>query len=85
MIIKTGKLIQWVTRTQTRCFCHVQDVVDAVKRLMDCSPAVGQVFNLGGTEEVSINDLARRRVRYASSKASPGSHSRQVNHAGSSS
>jgi UDP-glucose 4-epimerase len=45
---------------QTRCFCHVSDVVDACVRLMDRPQAIGQVFNLGSDEEVSIGDLAKR-------------------------
>jgi UDP-glucose 4-epimerase len=45
---------------QTRCFCHVSDVVDACVRLMERPQAVGQVFNLGSDEEVSIGDLAKR-------------------------
>jgi len=47
---------------QTRCFCHVSDVVDACASLMEKSQAVGQVFNLGSDEEVSIADLARRVI-----------------------
>jgi UDP-glucose 4-epimerase len=58
---------------QTRCFCHVSDVVEALVKLMDTPGAVGQVFNLGGEEEVSINDLARRVVRLAGS-SSPIEH-----------
>ncbi len=46
--------------TQTRCFCHVGDVVDALVRLMDRPEAVGQVFNIGSDEEVTIGELARR-------------------------
>jgi UDP-glucose 4-epimerase len=48
--------------TQTRCFCHVTDVVDALVKLMDTPVAIGRIFNLGGDEEVSINDLARRVI-----------------------
>lgn len=44
--------------TQTRCFCHVADVVDALVRLMDADAAVGRVFNIGSTEEVTIEQLA---------------------------
>ena len=58
---------------QTRCFCHVSDVVDALVKLMETPAAVGQVFNLGGEEEVSINDLARRVVKLAGS-SSPIEH-----------
>lgn len=45
---------------QSRCFVHVRDVVDALIRLMDCPEAVGQVFNIGSTEEVTILELANR-------------------------
>lgn len=45
---------------QTRCFGYVGDVVDALVKLMDHSDAVGQVFNIGSDEEVSILELAKR-------------------------
>lgn len=44
--------------TQSRCFGYVGDVVSALVALMDCPEAVGQVFNIGSTEEVSIGELA---------------------------
>jgi UDP-glucose 4-epimerase len=47
---------------QTRCFCHVTDTVEALWRLMRCAAARGQVFNVGGTEEVSIRELAGRVI-----------------------
>jgi nucleoside-diphosphate-sugar epimerase len=56
--------------TQTRCFCHVDDVVDALIRLLDHPDAEGDVFNVGSTEEVSILDLAER-VRSRIGSASP--------------
>ena len=43
---------------QTRCFCYVRDTVEALLRLQNCQAARGQVFNVGGTEEISIKDLA---------------------------
>jgi UDP-glucose 4-epimerase len=46
--------------SQTRCFGYVGDVVGALIKLMDEPAAVGQVFNIGSNEEVSIEDLARR-------------------------
>ncbi|HUP71172.1 MAG TPA: GDP-mannose 4,6-dehydratase [Acidimicrobiales bacterium] len=46
--------------TQTRCFCHVADVVRALLALLDDDRADGQVFNVGSTEEISIRDLAQR-------------------------
>ncbi len=45
---------------QTRCFAHVSDVVEALIKLMDQPEAVGQVYNIGSTEEVSIATLAER-------------------------
>lgn len=45
---------------QTRCFCHVADVVNCLIRLLDHPGAVGEVFNVGSTEEVSILELAYR-------------------------
>ena len=55
--------------TQTRCFCHVADVVGALVALMGQPGAVGDVFNLGGTDEISINDLAGRVIRLADSRS----------------
>ena len=54
---------------QTRCFCYVQDTVEALVRLQNCGAARGQVFNVGGTEEVSIQDLARRVIDILGSKS----------------
>ena len=45
---------------QSRTFTHVTDVVEAMVRLMDLPSAAGQVYNIGGTEEVSIGELAER-------------------------
>ena len=48
--------------SQTRCFCYVGDVVDALTQLIDHPEAYGKVFNLGGQEEISIGDLALRVI-----------------------
>jgi UDP-glucose 4-epimerase len=45
---------------QSRCFCDVDDVVRALVQLAECPEAVGQVFNVGSADEVTILDLARR-------------------------
>lgn len=55
--------------TQTRCFCHVSDIVDAMVKIMGEPKAVGEVFNLGGDEEVTINDLAKRVIQVSGSKS----------------
>ncbi len=46
--------------TQRRCFCHVQDTVEAILGLLDHPDAQGQVFNIGSEEEVTIAELAER-------------------------
>jgi len=48
--------------TQSRCFTHVRDVVRAVAALADRDDAMGRVFNIGGTEEISMRALADRIV-----------------------
>src|SRR5438093_8691799 len=63
------KLTVFGDGTQTRCFCHVTDVVDALVRLLDDEGAVGEVFNVGAEEEISILDLARRIKNAARSKS----------------
>ena len=52
---------------QTRCFLHVADCVSAVIALLESSAAIGQVVNIGGSEEVSIGDLATRVINAAGS------------------
>jgi UDP-glucose 4-epimerase len=55
---------------QSRAFTHVHDVVGALLKLVGEPKAVGQVVNIGNTEEVTIEDLARR-VRELSGSKSP--------------
>jgi UDP-glucose 4-epimerase len=55
---------------QTRCFCYVSDAVEALIQLMDCSAARGQVFNVGGTEEVTILELAQQVIKILDSSSS---------------
>jgi UDP-glucose 4-epimerase len=45
---------------QQRCFCNVRDVTEALERLIEAPGAVGEVFNIGSNEEVSIFQLAER-------------------------
>ena len=45
---------------QSRCFGYVGDVVGALVKLMDHDNAVGQVFNIGSNQEISILELAQR-------------------------
>ena len=54
---------------QTRCFCHVGDVVEGLVALSEHPEAFGKVFNLGGGEEISIRELAERVIELAGSKS----------------
>jgi UDP-glucose 4-epimerase len=44
---------------QSRCFCDVRDTVEALVRLIDTPHSVGEVVNVGNTEEISIEGLAQ--------------------------
>jgi len=46
--------------TQRRCFMHVSDAVGALMSLMETTDSVGEVYNIGSPEEVSIRQLAER-------------------------
>ena len=54
---------------QIRCFCHVEDVVSALLLVMDSEQAVGEVFNIGNNQQVSILDLAKRVIEVTNSKS----------------
>lgn len=55
---------------QSRCFAHVRDVVRCTILLMDHDGAVGDVFNVGTSEEVTMLELAKR-VKSATGSDSP--------------
>ncbi len=55
--------------TQTRTFTYVKDVVRALMALMACDDAFGQVFNVGGLEEITIRDLAKKIIAAAGSRS----------------
>ena len=52
---------------QTRNFCFVHDVIRAIELLMDRESVHGEIFNIGGEEEISILDLAQRVKRLSGS------------------
>jgi len=55
---------------QSRCFCDVRDTVEGVIRLMDSQRAIGEVVNVGNTEEITIEELAHR-VKERTGSSSP--------------
>jgi UDP-glucose 4-epimerase len=54
---------------QTRCFCDVRDVVDALTGLIESEEANGDVFNVGSTEEVTILEVAQRVIETTGSSS----------------
>lgn len=57
------------TGEQSRCFGHVFDVVEALRRLMDTPDAFGEVYNIGTDQEVSIMALAEKVVAATGSQS----------------
>ena len=48
---------------QTRCFCHVADVVAALLLLLEREETYGEIYNIGSSESISIRDLAERVIK----------------------
>jgi UDP-glucose 4-epimerase len=69
MALNNEPLQIYGTGDQTRCFCYVADVVEAIVRLMDCPGAAGRVFNVGTSEEISIEALADKVIEITGSKS----------------
>ena len=55
--------------TQSRTFCSVTDVVDALVLLMDSKESIGQAFNIGSTHEITITELAQKVIKLTDSKS----------------
>lgn len=54
---------------QTRCFCHVADIVAGLEELMSCKAAQGQVINMGSTDEITISALAAKIIERTGSSS----------------
>lgn len=67
--LKNEPIAIYGTGKQTRCFGYVGDVVGCVLALMDTPEAAGQVYNIGSTEEVTIDALADRVIELTGSKS----------------
>jgi UDP-glucose 4-epimerase len=55
--------------TQSRVFCHVNDVVRAVSMLAENDQAIGEYFNVGGVGEIPIIDLAEKVIAMTASRS----------------
>ena len=67
--LKNEPLQIYGTGQQRRCFCYVGDLIDAVMNLMNCSQAAGRVYNIGSTEEITIEALADKIIGMTGSKS----------------
>ena len=58
--LQGGPITVYGDGQQVRCFMHVRDLMDAVLALMGTEKAIGQIFNVGSDQPVTIEELARR-------------------------
>lgn len=66
---KNEPLFVYGSGNQIRCFCHVSDVVRALLMVMHSEMAIGQVFNVGNNEQISIAELAKKVVEITGSNS----------------
>ena len=55
--------------TQSRTFCSVTDVVKALVLLRESETSIGETFNIGSTDEITINNLAKKVIKLTNSKS----------------
>ena len=55
--------------TQSRVFCHVQDAIEALLTLVDTDKTINEVYNVGGTGEITIKQLAETIIKQTNSKS----------------
>jgi len=67
--LKNESITVYGDGTQTRTFTYVRDVVGALMALMQSDDTIGDVFNVGGIQEISILDLAKKIIEKAGSNS----------------
>jgi UDP-glucose 4-epimerase len=55
--------------TQSRVFCHVQDAIEALLALVETEKTINEVYNVGGTGEITIKQLAETIIKQTNSKS----------------
>ena len=65
--ISNQPLIVYGDGTQSRTFCSATDVVDALALLMDSKESIGQAFNIGSTNEITVTELAQKVIKLTNS------------------
>ena len=68
--LKNEPLSVYGSGDQIRCFCHVDDAVRALLLVMDSDKAVGEVFNVGNNQQISIMELAKKVIEIIGSNSS---------------
>ena len=68
--LKNEPLSVYGSGDQIRCFCHVDDAVRALLLVMGSEKAVGQVFNVGNNQQITIMELARKVIKLTGSTSS---------------
>jgi len=56
--------------TQSRVFCHVNDAVEALLALVKTDKTINEVYNVGGTGEITIKELANQVIKETKSQSS---------------
>ena len=67
--LKNEPLSVYGSGDQIRCFCHVSDAVRALLLVMDSEKAIGEVFNVGNNQQISIMDLAKKVIEFTGSSS----------------
>ena len=67
--LKNEPLSVYGSGDQIRCFCHVDDAVRALLLVMDSEKAVGQVFNVGNNQQITIMELAKKVIQLTGSSS----------------
>lgn len=67
--LRNEPVLIYGTGQQSRCFCYVEDVVDAIIALMNCNDAAGKVYNIGSAEEITIEALADKIIEMTDSQS----------------
>jgi UDP-glucose 4-epimerase len=67
--LKNEPLSVYGSGDQIRCFCHVDDAVRALLLVMDSDKAVGEVFNVGNNQQISIMELAKKVIEFTGSSS----------------
>jgi len=67
--LKNEPLSVYGSGDQIRCFCHVSDAVRGLLLVMDSDKAVGEVFNVGNNQQITIMELAKKVIEITGSKS----------------